>query len=122
MSNTAKLNGFSVSPNGLPIAVTDTASPGTLIHTAVAGTTDGTMDEIWLYVNNIGSVNYEVTVEFGAAAASSRIIYSVIPRDGIKCMIPGLPLRNGATIRVYVQSGGQGLINVTGRVVPVVKV
>jgi len=44
-----KLSG---STDGKPIKVVATATAGTTIHTAVAGTTAGTFDEIWLYAYN----------------------------------------------------------------------
>ena len=38
---------FSQSTNGRGILVAATSTPGTLIHTAVAGTSD--IDEVWIY-------------------------------------------------------------------------
>lgn len=92
----SKLSG---STDGKPILIAATVTPGTLIHTAVAGTAD--YDEIWLWLVNNGSSDILCTIEFGDAATGSNIMYSVIARDGLKCVLPGLVLHNGATVKVF---------------------
>ena len=51
---------LSGSTNGKNIEVAATASAGTTIHTAVAGTSD--MDEIWLYACNTDSSDRKLTI------------------------------------------------------------
>lgn len=63
-----KLSG---STDGMPIKVETTTSPGTTIHTAVAGTTAGTFHEIWLYAFNGHTASVNLTIEFGASELSS---------------------------------------------------
>ena len=92
----SKLSG---STDGKPILIAATVTPGTLVHTAVAGTTD--YDEIWLWLVNNGSSDVLATIEFGDDATGSNIMYSVIARDGLKCVLPGVVLHNGATVRVF---------------------
>ena len=53
--------------NGKNIKVAATASAGTTIHTAVAGTSD--MDEIWLYACNTDSSDRKLTIEYGGTTS-----------------------------------------------------
>ena len=64
---------LSGSTNGLGILVVATSTAGTLIHTAVSGTTD--LEEIWLYAVNAHSADIKLTLEWGEATnrpATSR--------------------------------------------------
>ena len=70
---------LSGSTDGRPILVAATGSPGTAIHTAVAGTTS--FDEVWLYAAcaTTGS-NAILTVEYGGTTS---------PNDNIKLTLTG---------------------------------
>jgi hypothetical protein len=103
----SKLSG---STDGKPILITATATAGTLVHTAVTGTTN--YDEIWLWLVNNGSSDLLATIEYGDAVTSSNIMYSVIARDGLKCVLPGTVLHNGATVKVFAATGS--LISAVG--------
>lgn len=103
----SKLSG---STDGKPIVVAATGTPGTLIHTAVAGTTN--YDEIWLWLTNVSGGDVLCTVEYGDALGASNIKYSVIALDGLKCVLPGVVLQNGATVRVF--AGTASAINAVG--------
>src|SRR5512139_1683053 len=85
---TAVKRKLSGSTDGRGIKVVATASAGTTIHTAVAGTTAGTFDEIWLYAYNSDSVARLLTIEFGGTTA---------PDDNIKVTLasqsPGTQFR-----------------------------
>ncbi len=92
---------FSESTNGQGIEVTASSSPGTLIHTAVSGTTS--FDEIWLYVNNVAdpsSGDGFLVIEWGAASPSA-VDLRMPGEAGLILVIPGLVLNNSGTIRVY---------------------
>ncbi len=90
---------LSASTDGKPILIAATATAGTLVHTAVAGTTN--FDEVWLWLVNNSASDCLATIEYGDAAAGSNIQYLVLSRDGLKCVLPGLPLQNGATVKVF---------------------
>lgn len=94
-----KLSG---STNGRMIKLAATASPGTTIHTAVAGTTVGTFDEIWLYAVNNGGGTHLVTVEFGGTTSPDDRITLYVPNySGLVCIVPGLILQNGTVVRAF---------------------
>ena len=96
----SKLSG---STDGKPILITATATAGTLIHTAVTGTTS--YDEIWLWLVNNTTADVLVTIEYGDAAAGSNIKYTVLTKDGLKCVLPGVILNNGTTVKVFAETG-----------------
>ena len=94
-----KLSG---SASGAPIKVVAVATAGTLIHTAVVETTDGTYDEIWLYAQNNHTTNATLTIEFGGATAPDQnIIITLASKSGLQLVIPGLILQNGLTVRAF---------------------
>lgn len=101
---------FSASTDGKPIQISATGTPGTLVHTAVAGTTD--YDEIWLWLANVSGGDVLCTIEYGDATGASNIKYSVIAIDGLKCVLPGLVLQNGQTVKVF--AGTTNAINAVG--------
>jgi hypothetical protein len=106
----AKLSG---STDGKPIKVVATATAGTLIHTAVSGTTD--FDEIWLWAINTSTGDVQLTIEFGdATAPDSNIIIQVPFKAGLVPVLPGLILQNGATVKAF--AGSANVINLTGYV------
>lgn len=91
---------LSGSSNGRGILVVATASPGTLIHTAVAGTTD--FDEVYLEAVNTHSVAVTVTIEWGEATnPNGRIPGVVPPQSGLYMLVPGNVIQNGLEIRVF---------------------
>lgn len=95
----AKLSG---STDGRQIKVAATASPGTLIHTAVSGTVPGTFDEIWLYAHNNDSVVRSIVVQLGGTTAPDDAInVDLPPVAGRFLILDGAILQNGAIVRVY---------------------
>lgn len=94
-----KLSG---STDGKPIKVVQTATAGTTIHTAVAGTTAGTFDEIWIYAQNNHTAAVVLTIEFGSATApDGNIILSLASKSGLVLIVPGLILQNEATVKAF---------------------
>jgi len=94
-----KLSG---STDGKPIKITQTGTAGDTIHTAVAGTTPGTFDEIWLWAFNSHTGNVAVTIEFGGADVPDQNITVTIPfKSGLIPIIPGLILQNGAVVKAF---------------------
>src|SRR5882724_7911690 len=91
--NKAKLSG---STDGKGIKVAATASTGTTIHTAVAGTTANTFDEIWLWAVNSDTTARKLTIEYGTTTAPDGNIELTIPAEGgLFLVCPGLILQNG---------------------------
>lgn len=85
-SSTAAKRKLSGSTDGMPIKVTGTVSSASVTaHTAIAGTTAGTYDEIWLYAYNSQAAsvanqpNVLLTVEFGDTTSPDHNIVIDIP-------------------------------------------
>lgn len=94
-----KLSG---STDGRGIKVVATGSPGTTIHTSVAGTTAGTFDEIFLFAYNSDTVTRNLTVQFGGTTSPDDDIYQSIPsKQGLTLVVPGLILQNGTIVKAY---------------------
>jgi hypothetical protein len=106
-----KLSG---STDGLAIKVTGTNSAGAVtVDTAVAGTTVGTFDEIWLYANNTSASSVKLTIEWGTAtAADGNIEVTVLPEAGLVTIIPGLILQNSKVVKAF--AGTADVILLTG--------
>lgn len=106
--------------DGIGIKVVQTSTAGTTIHEAVAGTTDGTFDEIWLWAQNNHTAAVTLTIEFGDANTENNIIVSLASKSGLIPIIPGLILHNGKTVKAFASSANvitiQGFVNtmVTG--------
>lgn len=104
-----KLSG---STDGMGILVAATATPGTLIHTAVSGTTAGTYDEIWLWAQNNHTADVNLTIEYGDATTSHNIIVTIPSKSGLFTVIPGLILQNGMTVKAF--AGTTNVITIYG--------
>ena len=97
--------------DGLAVKITTTASDGTgdaglsaanTIHTAVAGTTAGTFDEIWLWATNTSTSPVKLTIEWGTATAADGNIEVTVPAEqGLMQVIPGLILHNASVVRAF---------------------
>ena len=110
---TAVKRKLSGSTDGKAIKVAQTATPGDTIHTAVAGTTAGTYDEIWLWAFNSHTANVVLTIEFGGADAPDQNIIVTIPyKAGLVPVVPGLILQNEATVKAFAAT--TNVITITG--------
>ena len=95
---------LSGSTDGKGIKVVATATPGTLIHTAVASLTD--FDEVWVWAYNGHTGTLALTIEFGGVAVpDNNIIVTLASKSGLVPIIPGLILQNGAIVRAFAASG-----------------
>lgn len=105
---------LSASTNGKGIKVAATATAGTLIHTAIAGTS--AYDEVWLYANNTSGATVKLTLEWGEATAPDGNIEINIGAEGTGLILisPGLLLQNGLTIKAFASSAN--VINIFGYV------
>lgn len=104
-----KLSG---STDGKPILVAATGTAGTLIHTAVAGTTAGTFHEIWLWAYNGHSAEVVLTLEWGGATVPDQNIVLTIPNKvGLILVVPGFILQNGMVVRAFAASANVITLN-----------
>jgi len=98
-ANKRKLSG---STDGKAIKVVQTATAGNTIHTAVAGTTAGTFDEIWLWTYNGHTSNVTLTVEWGGSTVPDQNIVLDVPyKQGLIPIAPGLILQNGMVVKAF---------------------
>lgn len=95
-----KLSG---STDGMAIKVTGTSTAATVtVHTAVAGTTAGVFDEIWLYANNTSATTVKLTIEWGTAtAADGNIEMNIAGESGLVLVVPGLILQNAKVVKAF---------------------
>lgn len=110
---TAVKRKLSGSTDGKAIKIAATSTPGTAIHTAVAGTTAGTFDEIWLWAFNSHTADVVLTIEFGGADAPDQNIVVTIPfKAGLVPVVPGFILQNEATVKAFAET--TNVITVSG--------
>lgn len=101
---------LSGSTNGKQIKVAATATAGTTIHTAVAGTSD--LDEIWLYAVNSSAATVKLTIEWGEATApDGNIEVNITAESGYVLVVPGLLLQNGLVVKAFAGTADVILIN-----------
>lgn len=108
---------LSGSTNGLPIPVAATATPGTLIHTAVASVTGMEVDEVSLTVANVTGSSALLTIEWGGVSdpASLATKQLSIPANSPQVdIIVAHRLRAGLVIRAF--SGTANALNIMGSV------
>ena len=102
MSSSAVKRILSGSTNGKAIKVVQTATAGDTIHTAVAGTTPGTYDEIWIWAYNGHTADVVLTIEFGGASVPDQNIVMTIPfKSGLFPVVPGFLLQNGMVVKAF---------------------
>ena len=100
--STAYKRKLSGSTDGKPIKVVAIATLGTTIHTAVAGTTAGTFDEIWLFAFNSSANAVTLTVEFGGVTVPDQnIVCTLAAQSGLQLIVPGLILQNGDVVTAF---------------------
>lgn len=95
-----KLSG---STNGKAIKVTQTATAGDTIHTAINNETD--WDEIWLWAVNSTTTPKKLTLEWGEATAPDGNIEQTIPAEsGLVLIAPGLLLQNSLVVKAFCET------------------
>jgi hypothetical protein len=101
---------LSGSTNGKQIKVAATATAGTLLHTAVTGTSS--LDEVWVYAVNSSASSVKLTVEWGEATApDGNVEVTLAAEDGYVLVIPGLLLQNSLTVRAFAGTANVILCN-----------
>ena len=100
-----KLSG---STDGRSIKVVQTATAGTLIHTAHATA----LDEIWLYAMNTDTVDRKLTIEFGGVTSPDDLLEMTISAEGgLILIIPGMLLTNSVVVRAFAATANVVTIN-----------
>src|SRR5215471_9051537 len=91
---------LSGSTNGRNIPVVATATPGTLLHTAIAGT--AAYDELYLWAANVTGVAATLTIEFGGVLDPGDHLvksYSIPAQSAPVPICTGQVLQNGLIVR-----------------------
>ena len=89
---------LSGSTTGKGIKIAQTATPGTLLHTADATA----KDEVWVFVQNSDTTARKLTIEFGGVAVPDDLMEVTVPAEsGLLCVIPGLVLGNSLVVRAW---------------------
>ena len=106
---------LSGSTSGRPIPVAATATPGTLIHTAIAGATS--YDEVYIWASNITAVAATLTIEWGGVTdpGSHMVKGYIMPANTAPVAIAVGQVLNGASV-VRAFSATASAINITGYV------
>lgn len=103
---------LSGSTNGRGIAVVATATAGTLIHTAQAGTSG--FDEVWMYASNPTASGVLLTIEYGGVTTADQIRVTIPSQAGLTVVVAGLVLQNALVVRAFAATASA--INITGYV------
>lgn len=106
---------LSGSTNGRVIPVAATATPGTTIHTAIAGTT--AFDEVYLWASNVTGAAALLTIEWGGVTDPGDHITKQLSIPANSPPIPivtGEVMQNGLVIRAF--SPTASAINISGYV------
>lgn len=106
---------LSGSTSGKPIPVVATATPGTLIHTAVAGASS--FDEVYVWVSNVTAITATLTLEWGGVTDPGDLMVKAISVPANSPPIPislGQRINGGLVIRAF--SGTASALNITGLV------
>jgi hypothetical protein len=105
---------LSGSTNGRGILVAANATAGTVIHTAIAGTSS--FDEVWLYAHNTSASSVKLTIEYGGTTAPNDHIEINIGAEGTGLILvaPGILLQNGLVVRAFAATAN--VINIFGYV------
>jgi len=95
------------STDGMPIAITDSATLGQVIHSAHATS----LDEIYLWACNVhASESGNITIEMGQAA-SKLTYFNVEPNTGLIVVVPGHILTGSKDCTVFADATGKFIVS-----------
>lgn len=106
---------LSGSTNGREIPVAAVATPGTLLHTALPGSTG--FDEVYLWASNVTGAAATLTIEWGGVTDPGDHMVKQLSIPANSPPIPiatGQVLNNGLVVRAF--SGTASAINISGYV------
>lgn len=101
-----KLSG---STDGKAIKVVATATVGTTVHTAVAGTTAGTFDELYVKAFNTSGDYVTLTIEFGGVTAADLLTYRLAPKQNTT-ILAGEILQNAKVVTAFADTANVVLL------------
>lgn len=104
---------LSGSTNGRAIPVAATATAGTLLHTAIAGTS--AFDEVYVWISNVTASAATLTLEWGGVLDTGDHMVKALSIPANSPPIPiitGQVLNNGLVLRAF--SGTASALNATG--------
>ena len=111
MATTVSRIPLSGSTDGRGIKIVETATAGTLVHTATSSETD--CDVITLYAHNSSGSAVNLTIEFGGVSDPDDLIILSIPAaSGLTLILPDLVLRNSLVVRAF--AGTTNVVMVQG--------
>ena len=93
---------LSGSTSGKSVKIAATATPGTLIHTAVGGTS--AFDQIYLWVTNTDSATRTLTIEYGGTTDPDNLLtkaYAIAANSTPLAICDGLILNGGLIVRAF---------------------
>lgn len=103
---------LSASADGRGIKVAATASPGTLIHTALPNVAANEWDAVWLRAVNTSGAAVQLTIEWGGTSAPDDQIELTIPAEqGFTEVIPGHVLQNGREVRAFADAANSIILH-----------
>jgi|TARA_Y100000310_G_scaffold174739_1_gene174876 hypothetical protein len=100
----------SESTDGKQIAVAAIATPGTLLHTATAGSKP---DAITIHATNIDTVDQTLTIEWGGVTDADQIIVGIPPKTGYILVINGRLLKGGLDVRAFAEEANKINCNIS---------
>ena len=105
---------LSGSVGGKPILLAATATPGTLIHTAVAGAND--KDEVYLWFNNGSGSTVDLTIEWGGVTDPNDLMVKQYKLTGhtLEQIAFGQPLNGALVVRAFASTAN--VVTCTGYV------
>ena len=105
---------LSGSTSGKPILIAASATPGTLIHTAVAGAND--KDEIYLWFYNTTGSTVDLTVQWGGTTSPGDLLVESYKLTGhtLEQIAFGQPLNGALVVRAFASTGS--VVTCTGYV------
>ena len=93
---------LSGSSDGRGVKVGATATPGTLIHTALSSQAANEWDEVWIKAVNTSGSSVKLTIEWGGTTSPDDLVEITIPAEsGFTEVIPGHVLQNGVIVRAF---------------------
>lgn len=104
---------LSGSTGGKPIPVAATATPGTLVHTAI--NSSNSIDEIYLWVSNTTNAAVQLTLEWGGVTDPANLLVkqTSIPSNSAPIAIAVGQNLNGA-LSVTAYASAANALNITG--------
>jgi hypothetical protein len=91
--------------DGRGIKVGATATPGTLVHTAISSVAANEWDEVFLRAVNTSGSPVKLTIEWGGTTSPDDLIEITIPAEsGFSEVIPGHVLHNAKEARAFAAS------------------